>query len=62
MEQPFTDNTLMPFGTHKDKKLANVPAEYLIYIYENFNLNSKLKAYIKDNLDTLKQEIKDTQK
>ena len=52
----FDDNTLMPFGQYKNTKLANVPAQYLIYIYENYTLSEPLKAYIKDNLEALKME------
>jgi len=54
----FTDSTLMPFGKHKGTALANVPAEYLIYIYENMTLSEGLKQYIKKNKDVLDAEIK----
>lgn len=52
----FNDDTLMPFGQHKGVKLANVPAAYLIYIYENYKLSEPLKNYIKENLEVLKME------
>lgn len=48
----------MPFGEHKGKSLANVPARYLIYIFENFQLHDNLKAYIKKNKDVLEAEVK----
>jgi uncharacterized protein (DUF3820 family) len=53
----ITDESLMPFGMHKGKKLANVPPEYLIWISENFKINSDLKKYIKENMDVLKTEV-----
>lgn len=56
--EEFTDQSLMPFGEHKGKKLANVPARYLIYIFENFKLHDNLKAYIKKNKDVLEAEVK----
>lgn len=32
---PLTDESQMPYGAHKGKKMANVPAEYLLFLYEN---------------------------
>ena len=47
----------MPFGAHKGKKLANVPADYLLYIYKQRWLrNGPLKDYISNNLDVLRDE------
>lgn len=48
----------MSFGKYKGHKLANVPADYLIFIYEEYNLQAPLKKYIADNLQGLKQEVK----
>lgn len=48
----------MPFGKHKGEALANVPAHYLIFIYENFSLPENLQKYIRDNLEGLRQEVK----
>lgn len=53
----FDDNSLMPFGKHKGEKLANVPAPYLIWLYENtLYATHPLAKYIEDNMDALKQE------
>ena len=54
----YDDKTLMPFGQYKGTALANVPAAYLIWCYENITLSEPLKKYIKDNLDALKAEVK----
>jgi uncharacterized protein (DUF3820 family) len=54
----LTAQSPMPFGKHQGEKLANVPARYLIYIYENFKLHDNLKAYIKKNKDVLEAEVK----
>lgn len=51
------DESLMPFGPHKGKKLANVPARYLLSLYKQPDLDKELKFYIKDNLDVLRFEI-----
>lgn len=54
----MNDNSIMPFGKHKGKKLANVPAQYLLWLYnqQEFVISSNLKDYISDNLEVLQQE------
>lgn len=60
----MTDNSLMPFGKYKDKKMIDVPASYLKFIYDNDMLckNNELREYIKDNMDVIEKEIKENQK
>ena len=57
-EKPLEDTDIISFGIHKGKALANVPADYLLYLYDNDKCNAKLKAYIESNLDVLKSELK----
>jgi len=52
-----TDESLMPFGKYKGEKMANVPPEYLLWLYENSNIYGELKQYIKENMDVIKSEI-----
>ena len=59
------DNSIMPFGKHKGEKMANVPASYLLWLYDDLQKSGvwhpdkeKLKTYIKDNMDVLKQQNK----
>ena len=56
------DSSIMPFGKYKGIKLANVPPEYLIWLYENANVYGELKKYIEDNMDVLKFETDKKQK
>lgn len=53
----MTDESTMPIGKYKGEKLANVPPDYLLWLYENGNIYGELKEYIKDNLDVIKSEI-----
>jgi hypothetical protein len=58
-----TDQTIMPWGKHRGVKLANIPADYLIWLYENSEIKTQhhnlwLADYIRKNLDVLKAEIK----
>jgi uncharacterized protein (DUF3820 family) len=58
----MTDESLIPFGKYKDEKMANVPASYLIWMYESGKCYGAIKQYIIDNLEVLKEEIKRNQK
>lgn len=54
----MTDNSTMPFGKYKGQKMANVPGDYLLWLYENNKCYGEVKDYIKNNLDVIKEEIK----
>lgn len=61
----FTDEHPIPFGKHRGTKLANVPASYLLWLWENSTEHDRTKGfykgvfkYIEDNLEGLKQEVK----
>jgi uncharacterized protein (DUF3820 family) len=53
----INDSTIIHFGKYKGEKLANVPGEYLLYLYENGYCYPELCQYIKDNLDVIKSDI-----
>jgi uncharacterized protein (DUF3820 family) len=54
----LTDNSIMTFGEHKGKKMANVPAYYLIWVYENNKCTPAVAKYVSQNYDDLKSEAK----
>lgn len=55
----LTDNDLMPgTGKHAGEKLEDVPNKYLLFIYENNMCSSRVKKYIENNLETIKQLAK----
>lgn len=55
----LTDNSKMPFGKYQGTLLIEVPAEHLIFVYnQNPKSISKLTAYIKDNLVYLTSKAK----
>ena len=58
----MNDKDLMLFGEHKGKKMANVPAKYLIWLSGHKWIKDDLKQYIKDNMDVLKAEVKREEK
>lgn len=53
----LTDESLMPWGKYQGDKMINVPASYLIWLYDN-NISGDVKAYIKDNYDVLNEEVR----
>ena len=55
-QEKLTDKSIITFGTHQGKALANVPARYLIFIYEQGKLTDNLKAYIVENWAVLKKQ------
>jgi uncharacterized protein (DUF3820 family) len=54
------DNSIMPFGIHQGKTLENVPGTYLKWLYDNNKCFGELKDYIKENLDAIEKEIKES--
>lgn len=54
----LNDNSPMPWGKYKGEKMANVPADYLMWLHDNNKCSGAVRAYIEDNLDVIEIEIK----
>ena len=57
----FTDETLMPFGKFAKTKLEDVPASYLLWLYDKMKDDDdkvRLFLYIYENKALLEQEAK----
>jgi hypothetical protein len=50
------DNSIMPFGTKKDKKLGEISNGYLLTLYDRQKekLPKELKEYIEDRIPMLR--------
>lgn len=57
--EKITDNSLMPYGKYKGKKMANIPASYLLWMYRNDKLFKALEVYVEENMDALEKEEKE---
>lgn len=56
--EPLKDDSLMPSGKHVGERMIDIPARYLLYVYDN-NMCSKLvRNYIEENLDVIKSQAK----
>lgn len=52
------DDSLMPFGQHKGEKIINVPASYLLWLFDNDKCNSEIREYCRVNEDVLRFQAK----
>lgn len=52
------DTDKMPFGKHQGTAMANVPADYLLWLYDQGLKPGEVKKYIEDNMAGLKKEAK----
>jgi hypothetical protein len=54
-EAPWTDDTVMPWGKHRGRKLSEVPPSYLLFLFEQPWIKEwvGLHAYLKKNEDLL---------
>lgn len=55
--EELTDESLMPFGQYKGTRMIDVPASYLIFLYDEGKCNKAVRDYIIDNLDVLRKEV-----
>lgn len=62
-KQPWNDETVMPWGQHKGKKLSELPASYLLWLFEQRWIKDwpGLHAYLKKNEDLLMAEKRENQ-
>ena len=56
----YTDVSPFPYGKYQGEKLENIPASYLLWIYQHHDLSSLqrlgLRDYIEDNLQVLNKQ------
>lgn len=51
----------MPFGIYKGKRASSVPAEYLIWLYDNDKVFGRVLKYIHDHEDELRHKAAKSQ-
>lgn len=52
----YTDDTKMPFGAHRGKKLKDIPERYMNWAYGVFVTDMKLMIYIHRNVERYEKE------
>lgn len=43
----------MPSGTHKGKKMCDIPKDYFIWLWNNNRCSPEVKEYIRENVDSI---------
>lgn len=56
------DTDKMPWGKFKLTPMIDVPASYLLWLWDNVHLTGDVYEYVKDNLDVLKSQVKNQKK
>lgn len=56
----LNDNSPMPYGKYQGREMANVPAEHLLWLWENDKCCKDVREYIEDNMDVLEKELKES--
>lgn len=60
----LTDTDMMPSGKYSKTgsegatRMIDVPAKYLLYVYENNMCSARVRKYIENNLDAIKSQSK----
>ena len=53
------DTSSMPFGKYRGQAMIDVPASYLLYLYDEMDVSEgAVRDYIEDNLDVLREQVK----
>ena len=52
----------MPFGIHKGKPMKDVPAEYLLFIFNNSRCTVDVALYVNRNLEALEGIVENKSK
>jgi|SRR5579859_7241448 len=60
--QKLKDDSKMPYGIHQGEKMANIPPDYLVWLFENNKCSPAVAFYVSENLDNLKKEIANNKK
>lgn len=58
----LTDESPMPFGIHKGEKMKDVPADYLLYLWNIGVWNQKdrpIHEYIRESMSALEMDAPD---
>lgn len=54
---PLTDKSPMPWGKHKGTILSDVPARYLMYLYDAGNNDPQISKYLIRNLEAIRDRV-----
>jgi len=56
MDTLLTKESICPMGRYAGTKMKDVPADYLLYMYNSDSLGKQMRRYVAENIETLKSE------
>jgi uncharacterized protein (DUF3820 family) len=62
MKKVVTGAMKMMFGRYKGQKVSDIPAEYLIQLYESGKTYGDLYEYLEARIDSLREEVSNKNK
>lgn len=52
----LNDKSPMPYGKYEGVKMANLPANYLLYLYDEDMCGAPVRLYVKEREEDLRDE------
>lgn len=52
----ITENSPMPYGKYKGKKIKDLPADYLLWLYYNNRAIMAIRSYVGKHIRELEQQ------
>lgn len=52
----ITENSPMPYGKYKGKKIKDLPSDYLLWLYYNNRAIMAIRSYVEKHIRELEQQ------
>lgn len=59
MARTLTEEDIIDYGKYKGTKLKNIPASYLLWVYDNDRATPEIRRYVKQNYMELWQKSRE---
>ena len=57
IKRDYTDKTPFPFGRYQGLPMDEVPADYIMELYDEGKMSGPMRRYVEQNMDVLNVEI-----
>ena len=59
----LTDKDMMPWGKYQGELMEDVPAEYLLFLYDGKGIfDPKVNRYVLENINILRMQVENNKK
>lgn len=59
MKEKIYGDYIIPYGRYQGKKMKDIPAKYLVWLYNHNRTSHEVAKYVRWNRDVLLEEIED---